>query len=554
LLCGGVGSAFGQTLPGPVAPGRIEQQFQPQPQPRATGPSVVPEIPEGVTAPAGAENVHFTLRAVQIEDVTVYPGDTFTSLYTDWLGKDVTLAQIFTLATEITARYRNDGYILSQATVPAQKIADGTVRLRVVEGFIDRVIVDGDDYGKSKGLIDAYGQKITQSRPLRASDLERYLLLMNDLPGVTARSFLRPSPTTPGAADLSIVLEEKQFGGYAGFDNRGSRFVGPYQGQVGGNANNLLGLYDRTDLRFIATSRLRELQYTELDHSEQLDAEGTQLRLTTYRSHGKPGGAVSDLDIDALVYDGTATISHPFIRSRARNFSVHSTFDVINADFEQSGVPLISDRLRVLRLGASYDFVDTLARPAVNFVDIEFSHGLDLFDASPAGSPLLSRPQATPDFAKVTVDASRQQPLTDKLGLLLAMTGQYAANSLLSPEQFGFGGAQFGRGYDPSQLLGDDGIAGKIELQYGETLGRSWLQDYQFYAFYDAGRVVYRGGGPPGQSPRRSGTSTGLGLRSNVTDWASGFVEFARQLTSSAANPNESGDGSRIFFGVMTRF
>jgi hemolysin activation/secretion protein len=166
----------------------------------------------------------------------------------------------------------------------------------------------------------------------------------------------------------------------------------------------------------------------------------------------------------------------------------------------------------------------------------------------------LSRPQATPDFTKVTIDASRQQPLTDKLGLLLAASGQYAANSLLSYEQFGFGGARFGRGYDPSQLLGDSGIAGKIELQYTESPGLTWLEMCQLYAFYDAGRVFDRGAGESGVSPRRSATSTGVGLRSNVTEWASGFIEFAQQLTSSAANPGESGNGSRLFFGIMTRF
>lgn len=555
IMLAGIGSTFGQGLPGPVAPGRIEQQFQPLPQPQATQPSVLPEVPEGAAAPAGAENVHFVLRGITLDGVTVYPADAFTALYGDWLGKDITLAQIFTLATEITARYRNDGYILSQALVPAQKIADGTVRLRVVEGFIDRVIVDGADYGKSKSLIDGYGRKITLSRPLRAADLERYLLLMNDLPGVTARGFLQTSPGTPGAADLSVVLEEKRVGGYAGFDDRGSHFVGPYLGQAGGNLNNLFGRYDRTDLRVIAAAQLRELQYVEIDHSEQLDTEGTQLRVTAYRSHSKPGGTLNSQNLDELNYAGTIAVSHPFIRSRSQNFSVRGSFDVINTDVEQNGAAFNSDHLRVIRAGGSYDFADTLAwRPAINFAAVEFSHGLDIFGSSQPGSILLSRPQATPDFTKVTIDASRQQPLTDKLGLLLAATGQYAANSLLSYEQFGFGGARFGRGYDPSQLLGDSGIAGKIELQYTESPGLTWLETCQLYTFYDAGRVFDRGAGESGQSPRRSATSTGVGLRSNVTEWASGFIEFAQQLTSSAANPGESGNGSRLFFGIMTRF
>jgi hemolysin activation/secretion protein len=556
-LCCAVSGAFAQVLPGPVAPGRIEQPFQPQPQLPTVAPSVIPSVPEGVAAPPGAEKVHFVLKAVALGGVTVYPADAFTSLYNDLIGKDVTLAQIFALASEITTKYRNDGYILSQAMVPAQQIADGKVKIWVVEGFVDHVIIEGAN-GKSKGLIDAYGRKIAASRPLRAADLERYLLLINDLPGITARSFLKPSPTMRGAADLSIVLDEKHEGGYAGFDNLGSRFVGPYEGQLGGSLYNMLGLYDETDIRVIGTARLRELQYLEADHYEQLDSEGTRLRLMIYRSHSKPGGALTPENVDELNYSGTVSVSHPFIRSRSQNLSAHVNFDVVNSDVEESATQLADDQLRVLRLGSSYDFVDTaLPRPATNLVTSEISRGLPILGASHANTDYQApRPQGTADFTKLTFETSRQQPLTDKIGVLLAGTGQYAANSLLSAEQFGFGGAQYGRGYDPSQLLGDDGIAGKVELQYGETLGLNCLQSYQFYVFYDAGRVYSRETlqpSPP-QSRDRSGTSTGLGLRSSITEWASGFVEVARELTSSAANPNESGNGTRFYLGVMTRF
>ena len=77
------------------------------------------------------------------------------------------------IANRITARYRNDGYILSQAVVPRQDLRDGTLHIRVVEGFVNRVTVEGD--GKdadSRGLVERYGQKITQDRPLKMKTLE----------------------------------------------------------------------------------------------------------------------------------------------------------------------------------------------------------------------------------------------------------------------------------------------------------------------------------------------------------------------------------------------
>jgi hemolysin activation/secretion protein len=255
-----------------------------------------------------------------------------------------------------------------------------------------------------------------------------------------------------------------------------------------------------------------------------------------------------------LNYGGGISISHPFIRSRARNLSVHGTFDITDDDIEQNAAPFNSDYLRVFRLGASYNFADTLLQPATNLVAAEVSQGVNILGASQSNSPLLSRPGAGPVFTKLTANASRQQPVTDHISVLLAATGQYAKDMLLPAEQFGFGGTDFGRGYDPSQLLGDSGIAAKIELQYTDTPTLSWLQGYQFYVFYDAGRVSSQGLPLAGQTLDRSATSTGAGVRVNVTDWASGFIEGARQLTSSAANPGESGNGSRFFFGVRTQF
>ena len=59
------------------------------------------------------------------------------------------------------------------------------------------------------------------------------------------------------------------------------------------------------------------------------------------------------------------------------------------------------------------------------------------------------------DFTKIEGYASRLQPLLGSFSALLATYGQYAFNSLLVPEQCGYGGGRFGRAYDPSELLGD---------------------------------------------------------------------------------------------------
>ena len=101
------------------------------------------------------------------------------------------------LAGKVTAAYRSKGYILAQTIVPAQKVTDGTLTLKIVQGYIDQVKIQGDAGGARK-YLEAYGARIKAVRPLTAPVLERELLLVSDLAGFQVRSVLTPSATAEG--------------------------------------------------------------------------------------------------------------------------------------------------------------------------------------------------------------------------------------------------------------------------------------------------------------------------------------------------------------------
>ena len=553
------GEAWSQALPGPIAPGRVEQPLQPRPSvpPTGGGPSV-PTIPSGGEMPAGAESTHFVLRGVQVSGATVYPAGTFDGLYANLVGKDVTLAQVYSVAQAITARYRSDGYILSQAVLPAQQITTGTVQIRIVEGFVDKVVVKDETTGATnldRGVLDRLAQKISGVRPLTAKTLERYMLLINDLPGVQARSFLSPSATTPGGADLTVVINEKKYDGYATFDNLGSKFVGPLEFSVAGNLDNALGLYERTGLRYVGTFEFSELKYVEATHQEQIGSEGTRLDFIYFHSDSQPDSpfAKGKLQVDSLNNTGVVVLTHPVIRSRAENLNLRARFDVDNIDVSTGHLETTKDRLRVLRLSGAYNKVDTIfGPPGVSLITIELGQGLPIADASDKDK-LSSNFRAPSTFTKISGEIQRQQSLVGNWSLLLAVEGQFAFTDLLSEEKLGLGGPLYGRGYDPSQIIGDEGVAGKIELQYGRELGLSWFKDYQAYAFFDGGYVH-----DLHKLVKQDNhlMTTGLGVRSNFTDRVSGFVQVAKQLTKSAAIPGtgESGEAVRVWGGAVLRF
>lgn len=557
MMCAWASGAARAQAPFPSSadPALVPRQVQPEPTPQQPEGPIIERPREVIQAPPGADQIRFVLTKVEIDGATVYTPEQLRSFYESYLGTEISLLTVYQVAEAIGAKYGEDGYILSLAAVPAQRIRDGVVRIQVIEGYVDKIVVEGDAI-KDSDRIKRIAEKITTFRPLKNDQLERYLLLINDIPGVSARGVLRPS-ATPGASDLVLVGERKRFDGYTSADNRGTRYVGPYQFQLGGAANNLLGFNESTGLRGIITSQTNELRMVDFDHDEPVSDEGTRAKLQIQASKVEPGYTLKPQEITSNQYYGALGGSHPIIRSRTENWSVRSRLDMRNVTVEEfNGATLVSeDRIRALRVGTSYDIVDTMLNaPAVSLVGIEVGQGLNMLNATPTGSANLSRSDGHSQFTKLGFEGQRLQTLGGGFNLLLAAIGQYSFSGLLASEEFAFGGAQYGRGFDPAELVGDQGIAAKAELQWGQTLGDSFLRDYQIYIFFDGG-AVWQIQAVPGTKWAASATSTGFGVRLNVLDNYSGYLEVGKPITGSvAALGAEDGKNARVFFGLVARF
>ncbi|MEZ5918475.1 MAG: ShlB/FhaC/HecB family hemolysin secretion/activation protein [Alphaproteobacteria bacterium] len=71
----------------------------------------------------------------------------------------------------------------------------------------------------------------------------------------------------------------------------------------------------------------------------------------------------------------------------------------------------------------------------------------------------------------------------------MAVRGQWASDALLASGGSGAGGVNYGRACDPSEIVGDEGVAGKVEVQWNEPRKFDMFEDYQLYGFYDIGKV-----------------------------------------------------------------
>lgn len=537
-------------VPSSAEPSRAQQQIAPIERPTvAPTTSGLISGTTAVAAPAGSEKVKFVLKSVKIEGMTAYSEAEAEALYRDRIGTTISLADVYAMAQSLTVKYRNEGYILTQVVVPDQTIAGGNIRLRVVEGYVDRVIIQGATRDK-RAFLQGYADKIRAERPLNSQKLERYVLLMNDLAGVSARAVLSPSGTHVGASDITIMIDDtKTYDLFGQIDNRGTRYLGPLQMNIGTRLNNVAGFNEGINLQAVtAFSDLndREMDYFGFSWGQPLNHEGTKLSIGASVTSTDPGYVLSANDVEGLAKNINVELSHPFIRTRNENLFGALKFNYLNSTRKDNlGLGDTTDHLRVLRAAGTYQLTDRWV--GINTANLELSKGLGILGASDKGDANMTRTGGDPEFVKATLELSRLQRLSSVFDVFVSAAGQKSNDTLLASEEFGVGGINYGSAYDSSEITGEEGVAGRVELRANNPFTMP-VELFQLYGFYDIGKVWDPDNALP-EERIRSLSSTGAGFRANMNENFAGTFEAALPLTRDVGT---EGDRNMRFFGSVT--
>jgi hemolysin activation/secretion protein len=531
--------------PSAAEPGTILRGLEQQ-QPTVPNLESIITVPKEEKGQGLSKEKVFVLKGVVLDNSTVYAHRDLSSLYKDLLGQKVSFSDLNDIAQRLTRRYREDGYIFSRAILPPQKITDGVVHLRCIEGRIANVKIVGK-FKDDNGLIHAMADRIRTSGAANTRDIERYLLLINDLPGITARSYVKPSATNE-AGDLVIDIEEKSAEGSLSFDDRGSRWLGIFRGTGVAAFNDTFGLHDRTTFRVISATDPNTFKFADITHEEQIGSDGLKVKLRGAVTYTDPAGSLAPQAIegDSQLFDAEGT--YPVIRSRTHNFNLIGGFDALNSTSDVLGIQTAMDRVRTVRFGGHYDFTDALK--GISQLDLMSEKGLSILGATPDGKG-RTNVAADRDFVKGTLVAQRVQDLWGLLSLQLQGTGQVSDNPLLASEKFQLGGPTFGRAFDAGEITGDSGFAGVAELRYGGPVDTQWLKSYQLYTYLDSGRVFTRNPAV-GQVGQDALTSAGLGTRFNLFYDLTGYVELDKPLHHIVASEHDK--DPRVFFSILKRF
>jgi hemolysin activation/secretion protein len=525
----------------------IRLQRLPPPPPPAMAPAPEIETPAPLPSqPPSGTTVRFELTGVTIDGGTVYTQDRLESPFAALIGRRVTLADLYRAAKDVERLYRSDGYFLTRVIVPTQAVDNGRIRVLILEGYVASVRIEGE-IGLVDRLVRATLDRITAERPLRFRTLERALLLVDDIPGLSVSGVLRPATDQVGAAELVVTAGRKPFDAALLTDNFGDDFTGRWEmaGSLSSNAWTQLG--ERITVIGFATDPTtdRNQWVGQATTSWRLGSDG--LTLDTVYSYGEsnPGSTLEPLDVVSITQLVGGAIAYPVVRSRSLTVNGRLGFEAIDTDVDFFGnEPLSRDRIRVLFFSAAAELRDPVG--GANTAELTVRQGLPVFGASQSKDRDTSRPGGTAQATTVIGTVSRLQPLYGNFALYTTMAGQYGFSELLANEEFELGGTQFGRGYDFNTLSGDSGVGGTAELRYTQPLALSFLDRVQVFSFFDGGQVWNRD--PAGGDD--SLTSTGAGVRLFPIDELFFEVMMAKPLTRDSERSNGQRDPQVLFRAV----
>ncbi len=530
--------------------------IQPPPPPNLApnAPAAPPVTPSTVTG-----NQSFAISDVVIVGNTAYDNAALAPLIAGLTGPSVKLQDIENARAAILRRYRDDGY--TYATVRA-RIHDTHLRMTVTEPHVVAVKLS-QDIGPAGVQVLRFLNHLADGRLLTEDELERWVLLANDVPGVKVRALLDPSASDPGALTLRAMVERQAVSGSLTADNRAFRDTGPIEFLGVADFNSYTSLGERTEISLYHTSDSTD-NFGQA--AEEVFLGGSGLKLRVYVGIGKsnPTGPLGDLGYDGITRVFGLSLSYPVIRSRRQDLTVAADFDGEESDISYSGTHTF-DSLRILRLDALYRLNDIWLGPALDGAtqsELTLSQGVPWLGAVANGNPELPRLNERVDFTKGFAKADRVQDLFSpysyngtpaRVQVELAAEGQYSRNILPPEEKFYLGGPQFDRGF----YYGDSALTAKIEPQLVTalpTVPRTQIVPIAtFYGFADWGEAWQNQNTDLNHTLR----SVGGGVRVAAGEHLEVDLEGVSRLTRNPTESQTSGarlKSSAFYWQVVGRF
>lgn len=478
-----------------------------------------------------------TLPQIEIEEA-IYP----------FLGPDKSADDVEKARAALEKAYHDKGFQTVSVAVPQQNVQGGVVALRVTELKVGRLRVKNSRYF-DLGRIKGGAPSLKEGTVPNFGDVTKDIVSLNQWPDRRITPALRAG-VTPGTVDVDLNVEDKPpLHASLEVNNRQSPSTTATRLSATVHYDNLWQLGHSLSVSYqVAPKRPTDAEVFSGSYLARVpDVDWLSLLVYAVKSNSSVatvGG--SNVIGPGQIVGERAVITLPPRENLFHTLSVGIDYKHFNQTV-QLGVDGFSSPVTYFPLVASYGATFQNEK-----FTTQFNAGIT-YNLRPPSSPLdefdAKRYLASPSFTHLNLDVSHTHELPEGFQIYAKVQGQLADGPLVSSEQFSLGGLDTVRGYLESEVLGDDGAAGNLELrspnigdllqkrlknETGEGAPRfTTFNEWRFFMFADGGHATVLK--PlPDQVSQFDVWSYGAGTRFKVFDYVSGMIVYSVPMISQA--------------------
>lgn len=519
----------GQILVPPTAPRNLS--------PRSTN------TPQNLNLPdTAATAAHLRFANVRIVGASAVPAGDIAALFAPLRNHNATAAELKAVLDGVNALYLSKGYPLGRAFIPAQIMQGGTLIVRVVEGYVGKVVVQADT-DKTKAVVEAIAARLVGERPLTAGTLQRYMLLIQDIPGITVGSQFQSMDPETGATTLLISASIKTVTATFYLDNRASLYHLPFAPYLITQFSNLLGWGDQETATALLSPEQKNYAFYNLGFSAPVGTSGLAMGGTASWAQAVDTQSYYPYDVRSQTSQLAYTARYPIIRTTDETLNADGKIYYTHAAYSLLSTTFAHDNFMAAQFGGDYvhAFSSTLGLGG-NF---HITEGL-----ADLGGGAHTRGGAQNNFFKAQGEVRLNYLPMDHLNLIFKAIGQYGSGSLYASEQISFGGLQYGRGFETAEMTGDSGLGLSFQPEYtipfdwGDVgLAKGWSVTPYVFTDYAKAYNTFASGLPDAEL-----VSAGGGIRLGISTLMTLTVEADKPINRIPLFQRDK--SPRLYFGV----
>jgi hemolysin activation/secretion protein len=532
------GIAAAQT---PPDAGALQRQIE-QPQQPTLPSKAAPEfaLPKPMKELGGAT---VTVQSFQFAGNSLLSEAQLAPAVASYLNRPLDFAGLQNAALAVATAYRQAGWVV-RVYLPQQDVTSGTVTLQVVEAHFGKVQLDGQSHRVSGTRLRSMVEGAqAPGAPVSADALDRALLLIDDLPGVSAKGRLSAGQN-PAETDLVLAVSDgARFASDVFADNAGARYTGAARIVGSARLESPFGMGDRADGVLLHSDGS---DYARLSYSLPIGSQGWRVGANgSYLKYDISSDEFAALDPHGNSHSFGLETSYPLVRARLTNLYFSLAADDRSYTNYSAGTTASDYGVRAATASLYGNHFDSLGGGGMTTASLALAQGRVDLDGSPNQAADAATTDTAGSYRRITLQLARQQALTDVFSLYGSVQGQFANKNLDSSEKLYLGGPSGVRAYPVNEAGGSEGYFASFE-----TRARLPAR-FDITAFFDIGSVrVNRDNDFTGAADPNRLTLKGVGLS---TGWTAPFglnvkATVARRLGSNP-NPTSTGrdqDGSLV--------